>query len=992
MAPHHPLLQRRMPGESRRKWVVRNLTHSLASDILSVLHFALAAVAVFLYIVKNWLVWATTKDAMWLEYLHLAMGTLYAADYSLRLYAADQRVRYALTFLPLVEFATILPELVDLVVDDATHHTLVLSLKSLRPLRCVCTFRALGLIRSAKWRQICTLALGVISIIVIFGSLFQAVEACPCTEFGTCERTRSNKQPRQMQCQVLEIYTSMYFIVITISTLGYGDIAPHSTAGKALVVLLIGVSGAWLPLQISRLSDVLNRVSAYDRAYRAIPQANAHVLVVGDVAPSALEFFLHTFFCANPMTWNTTVVVLAPGPPSRGLQRLLLHPKYEPRVVYLSGSPMLQADLHRASILVASACYILTRTPLDDTATNFFTISLRHCNKDVPVFAQVVGTDYLDHVMLSGATNVVCIDQLKLGLLAKACLVPGILGVISSLLFPSPRLARASKGTWADDFTSGARHRIYECGIPKFLDRLINFTAWTYICFNEFDMLPIGIFDGDAHRLFPASAHVRWTWSIFVLATSSSVQTRVEDITLTTLQRYEAILPHFDKIVQAWNFRAFSNQFRRLTHRTSLVAPLPPKKTLSKASTKRSSVSTREQVSTKLSLGRRNAVVPHSMETCVPPIDRAGSTRFSPNDVGPSVAALDTSCKNVAPVLEKSAEVSASSPVDVPLSVGKPPLSVLSVMRLSGTHRRTMLPVQRLSHAEHIAAFQTFLGLDLPPDLSGHIVLCGVPSQLFDFVQPLRLPGQAAPIIVIVSPTPMSEALHARIATYGNIYHVQGSPHTIEVAHHIRVFAAKTIVLLASSDDTTEDDNTEYVADTEALSLHRFLRQVCDLYGDPTGFPPSIVMEVQRPTSLQFLRDATDDSAPPVVHQDEPDFLRPFSHPFYAAGNVLFSQMLDALLGLCTVHGSTIDLAHLLVLGDNGMRGENGHASPLDQVPVPIHYWGQTYDTLFEAFLLQEKMLCIGLYRLRPPQHYFVQLNPPPHVILGPKDLVFVLK
>ncbi|KDO31994.1 hypothetical protein SPRG_03210 [Saprolegnia parasitica CBS 223.65] len=988
MARNRPLLQRRMPGESRREWVVRNLTYSLASDILNVLHFALAVLAIFLYSAKNWLVWTTTKDVLWLKYLHLAMGSLYAADYTLRIYAADERVRYALTLLPLVEGATILPQLVDLLLDDAHYDTLVVSLKSLRPLRFLCTFRALGLIRSAKWRQICTLALGVVCIIVVFGSLFQAVEACPCTELNACGHAKT--QPRHAQCQVLEIYTCMYFIVITISTLGYGDIAPRSSTGKALVIFLIGVSGAWLSLQISRLSDVLNRVSAYDRAYRAIPQANSHVLVLGDVSPSALECFLHMFFNATPTTWNTTVVVLAPGPPSRGLQRLLFHPRYEPRVVYLSGSPMLQADLHRASIMVASACYILTRTPLDDTATNFFTISLRHCNKNVPIFAQVVGTDYLEHVMLSGATNVVCMEQLKLGLLAKACVVPGILGLISSLLFTSPRLDRASTGTWAHDFAWGARYRIYQCGLPKFLDRLVPFATWAYICFREFHMLPIGVFDGDAHRLFPATAHVRWTWSIFVLATSPSVQSQVEDISLLMLQRYERLLPQFDKIVQAWNFRAFSTQFRRLTRRTSLVVPLPPKKTLSRASTKRSSVSTREEGNTNaLPLGRRNAVVPHSIDTYVMSVACEGSTRVRPT-LGPSVAVLDEGPK--ASAVGEGPKASAVSPAAAPASTKKHLVPMLSTMRVAGSHRRSMLPVQRLSHVQHIAAFQSFLGLRVPQNLCGHVVLCGAPSQLLDFVQPLRIPGQAAPAIVIVSPTPMAEALHARIATYGDIYHVQGSPHTIEVAHHAKVFAAKTIVLLASSENLEDDDSTGYVADTEALSLHRFLRQVCDLYGDPVGVPPSIVVEVQRPVSLQFLKDANDDSAPPIVHPDEADFLRPFCHPLYAAGDVFFSQMLDALLGACTVHGSAIDLVHLLVLGEQGVRGESGHASPLSQVPVPILFWGQTYDALFESFLLQHKTLCIGLYRLRPPKHYFVQLHPPPHVVLGPKDFVFVLK
>ena len=56
----------------------------------------------------------------------------------------------------------------------------------------------------------------------------------------------------------LNLSDSLYFIVITVSTVGYGDISPTSIPGRLLIVILILVSLAVVPGLVTSTVDTLN--------------------------------------------------------------------------------------------------------------------------------------------------------------------------------------------------------------------------------------------------------------------------------------------------------------------------------------------------------------------------------------------------------------------------------------------------------------------------------------------------------------------------------------------------------------------------------------------------------------------------------------------------------------------------------------------------------------------------------------------------------------
>ena len=124
----------------------------------------------------------------------------------------------------------------------------------------------------------------------------------------------------------------------------------------------------------------------------------------------------------------------------------------ETKLVYLQGSCLLNDDLWRARADIASAVYILCNVnetaeerEEQDVAVNLITTSLRYFRSELPVFAQVIKSQSVKHVLLSGATDVLCLEQFKFHLLAANCLTKGmstfIHTVVSAVTRPSSRSA-----------------------------------------------------------------------------------------------------------------------------------------------------------------------------------------------------------------------------------------------------------------------------------------------------------------------------------------------------------------------------------------------------------------------------------------------------------------------------------------------------------------------------------------------------------------------
>lgn len=165
-------------------------------------------------------------DAGWLLIrLEWLFTLLFTIEYLLRLYSVRAPWKYATSFFGMVDLVAILPTYVSLLLPGAQALLVVRIFRLLRIFRVLKLAeylnesRALWVAVKASGRKILVFLFAILTIVVVMGAAMYVVEG-PARGFTS-------------------IPTSMYWAVVTVTTVGYGDLAPVTPLGKALAVLLM---------------------------------------------------------------------------------------------------------------------------------------------------------------------------------------------------------------------------------------------------------------------------------------------------------------------------------------------------------------------------------------------------------------------------------------------------------------------------------------------------------------------------------------------------------------------------------------------------------------------------------------------------------------------------------------------------------------------------------------------------------------------------------
>jgi len=149
-------------------------------------------------------------------------------EYVLRLWCVDRPVRYARSFLGVVDLLAVLPTYVSVLLPGGQVLTVVRILRVLRVFRILKLAQYTGearilsqALRAARFK-ITVFVFTVLTIVVIVGSLMYLIEG-PVHGFTS-------------------IPAGVYWAVVTLTTVGFGDITPQTPLGQALatVVMIMG--------------------------------------------------------------------------------------------------------------------------------------------------------------------------------------------------------------------------------------------------------------------------------------------------------------------------------------------------------------------------------------------------------------------------------------------------------------------------------------------------------------------------------------------------------------------------------------------------------------------------------------------------------------------------------------------------------------------------------------------------------------------------------
>ncbi len=164
----------------------------------------------------------------WFVLLEWIFTVLFTIEYGFRIISVRKPFKYIFSFFGVVDFLAIIPTYLSLLITGSQY---LLVIRILRLLRVFRVFKLTHLVKQsdvlvyalkASRAKIAVFLFAVVTLVVIIGALMYVIEG-PENGFTS-------------------IPVSMYWAIVTLTTVGYGDISPQSPVGQLLasMVMIMG--------------------------------------------------------------------------------------------------------------------------------------------------------------------------------------------------------------------------------------------------------------------------------------------------------------------------------------------------------------------------------------------------------------------------------------------------------------------------------------------------------------------------------------------------------------------------------------------------------------------------------------------------------------------------------------------------------------------------------------------------------------------------------
>ncbi|KAJ1894296.1 hypothetical protein LPJ66_005277, partial [Kickxella alabastrina] len=322
-------------------------------------------------------------------------------------------------------------------------------------------------------------------------------------------------QANNLQSPSFTFLDAIYFIAM--NSLDPNDSIPQNTFSIVISMAIVALIAFAVPSRVTRLVDLALKTSAYNK-FVALPKASRHAVVCGHIELEPIRQFLHEFFNADhgPNIFNTTLVILHSEDPSMEMKAMLQDPAYANRVFYVKGRATSFSTLKKARVDLATCIYILARkhshgsgieedaeTVLIALALSAFGISgnqvrridgrLITSSRKFQVFAQTLLPGSISHLAYLQTTRVMCVDEMRMGIMAQNCATPGF-AALAYMLSTSvanhsdwdytgvlnETIAKSAEDSWVKSYIHGISQEIYQVHVPKSLVGKSFFKATRY--------------------------------------------------------------------------------------------------------------------------------------------------------------------------------------------------------------------------------------------------------------------------------------------------------------------------------------------------------------------------------------------------------------------------------------------------------------------------------------------------------------------------------
>jgi hypothetical protein len=607
-------------------------------------------------------------------------------------------------------------------------------------------------------------------------------------------------------------------------------------------VMLVGF--LFLPPQITSLIALVNSTSKYIHAYDKTNGSKHHIVIVGKIEIVALRGFLKEFYSIDhgPRIMNTSVVILNPAEPSPELINLLSDPVYSYRVTYVKGSSISFRSLQKAKLQDASGVFVLagqdssSDTAAIDAETVMRCVSLRKFNKNIKIYAEILSPRNKIHLE-NIATQILCIDELKLGMLAQNCIAPGfasLLYLLTNSFTESTvnRIIKECEELWKKEYLSGALNEVYVITLsPLYKGMLLHDAA--ELIFKRHGALLFALEEGDFSDLKSDNVRMAFFPSNRELAGGERAYLVTRDYrkakNIASYRGLNDVLDENSKYF--WSLNQIQGHFAtHIGHLKNGEAGIQ-----------------------KLFQKQESDIF------------------LDAKDQTDEIADF-TVIKNKKPSALAQPMVEQETPAG----------STTELVRKTG--------IIEMVFRERSFGKDGEPGSSLPLHISDHVVICsldkGFPNYLAYFVDPYRKIESKRPIVILSPGKPTLEQWEV-LKDYENIYYLVGSP-------LLRLYLKKALVDQASRivclTDQKEEKITDRIVDSSMLLTLLNIQALCSHDG------PYVTVEFVHKLNFKLIGKYNYTAAPAIKTSEVSELEYEDLVPAFAAGHAFSSSMFHSIL------------------------------------------------------------------------------------------------
>lgn len=214
--------------------------------------------------------------------------------------------------------------------------------------------------------QIINIITTLVSIVLVWGGIIQMLD------LGYVEtnlKITFDILPRRNLLLRRHFHHYIYFVIVSLTTVGYGEIIPQSIFGQFMIILLVVVILVVVPDKTSELINLSNAQTIYERKqYISSPEV-PYVVILGNIELESLKSFCKEYFHKDHGDGYKHIVILVNKPPNKSIELYLNQKDNSKFIIYLQGDPMNSSDLLRTDLLNAKSCIIFTNKNSKDPSS-----------------------------------------------------------------------------------------------------------------------------------------------------------------------------------------------------------------------------------------------------------------------------------------------------------------------------------------------------------------------------------------------------------------------------------------------------------------------------------------------------------------------------------------------------------------------------------------------------------------------------------------------